>query len=79
VVPETLGGIYDLDGHKRLGANMHIGDLVKWIDEDYVLGVVIDLWTNNDNLEVKVFFANNMFKASVGGDWLFAYDLEVIG
>lgn len=58
---------------------MHIGDLVKWIDEDYVLGVVIDLWTNNDNLEVKVFFANNMFKASVGGDWLFAYDLEVIG
>ena len=58
---------------------MHIGDLVKWVDEDYVLGVVIDLWTNNDNLEVKVFFANNMFKASVGGDWLFAYDLEVIG
>jgi len=58
---------------------MHIGDLVKWVDEDYVLGVVIDLWTDNDNLEVKVFFANRMYRASVGGDWLFAYDLEVIG
>ena len=58
---------------------MHIGDLVKWVDEDYVLGIVIDLWTDNcENLEVKVFFANRMYRESVGGDWVFAYDLEVI-